>query len=89
MASYNVAEMVEKGWELVPGVSLPSGGGGHTPDPEPVKKPNPKPVEAPEVKVPAKSASRAIWREHAEGLGIDVSGMTRAQIQAAVADLTE
>lgn len=40
--------------------------------------------EAPEVKRPAKSASKAEWQAYGESLGLDVTGQTVAQIQEAV-----
>lgn len=43
--------------------------------------------DAPARETPAKSASRKVWAEYADAVGIDTDGMTRAQIVAAVGAL--
>ena len=51
------------------------------------------PVKPPEVTTvegaPKGNASRAVWRDYAEGMGIDTDGMTRAEIRAKVEEETK
>ncbi|VZH85315.1 hypothetical protein [Corynebacterium rouxii] len=57
-------------------------------EPEPVVVPEPDPVEEPvsetPVKKPLKSAGIDAWRVFATGLGIDVKGLKKPEIIAAV-----
>lgn len=39
--------------------------------------------------VPKGNATRAVWRDYAEGMGIDTDGMTRAEIRAKVEEETK
>lgn len=67
-----------------------------TPEPEPVVEaaPEPEPEQEPEVEPapvvsrPAKSAPEDKWRAYAESLGLDVKGLKKPEIIAAVSKVT-
>lgn len=65
-----------------------------TPESEPEVEPAPEPESEPEVEPapvvsrPAKSAPEDKWRAYAESLGLDVKGLKKAEIIAAVAKVT-
>lgn len=63
-----------------------------TPEPEPeveaAPEPEPEVEPAPVVSRPAKSAPEDKWRAYAESLGLDVKGLKKPEIIAAVSKVT-
>ena len=73
------------GWMRLPGSGQPYYG---------TLRPGVEEIDAPEVASvvvdqPAKNARKDVWVKHASALGVDVEGLTRAEIISAVEELVE